>query len=150
MNRTPRPLDPVFSALADGTRRDVIEALAADGAATATELARRFPVTRQAIAKHLQALAEAGLVDVERSGREARWRLTPAPFDDAMRWLARVGGEWDDRLAALERHLTERRAARGLGATPPGRRGSPSPPSSSPAAPPGLRVAARRRDPLEP
>ena len=111
-------LDPVFSALADGTRRGVIEALASTGEATATELSRRFPVTRQAIAKHLHALAEAGLVDVERAGREARWRLTPAPFDDAMRWLARAGGQWDARLDALERHLEERRA-RGSGSATP-------------------------------
>ncbi|HEX2849774.1 MAG TPA: metalloregulator ArsR/SmtB family transcription factor [Acidimicrobiales bacterium] len=133
---TRQPLDPVFSALADGTRRDVIEALAAGGSATATELAKRFPVTRQAIAKHLHALADAGLVDVERAGREARWHLTPAPFDDAMRWLAQVGGQWDARLAALERHLEQRRSVRGIGPRPAG----------SPASP-GLRVAAARRDP---
>ena len=95
----------MFTALADGTRRQVLRCLAEDGPATATQLAGRLPVTRQAVAKHLSALDDAGLVAVERCGREARYRLTPLPFTDAMSWMAAVGSEWDDRLAALRRHL---------------------------------------------
>jgi DNA-binding transcriptional ArsR family regulator len=99
------PVGVVFAALADPTRRAVVRSLAGDGAATATQLARRFPMTRQAIAKHLGALADAGLVVGERAGRETRYRLTPRPLDDAAAWMADVGAEWDERLAALRRHL---------------------------------------------
>ena len=83
--------DAVFTALADPTRRAVLQAVADDGPASATVLAARFPVTRQAVAKHLGALRDAGLVTGERSGRETRYRLTPAPFDAATSWMADVG-----------------------------------------------------------
>ena len=55
--------------------------------------------------KHLDALPRAGLVSAERSGREKRYRLTPAPLEAAMSWMASVGAEWDKRLDALRRHL---------------------------------------------
>ena len=102
---------PVFAALADGTRRDVLQAVATRGTATATELAAELPVTRQAVAKHLAVLAGAGLVAGRREGRETRYRPTPAPLGDAIGWMTGVGAEWDDRLAALQRHAA-RRAAR--------------------------------------
>ena len=97
----------VFAALADPTRRQVVQALAG-GDATATELAAQFPVTRQAVVKHLGALGEAGLVDAERAGREVRYRLNPAPMAGAMAWMAAIGAEWDSRLAALDRHVRAR------------------------------------------
>jgi DNA-binding transcriptional ArsR family regulator len=100
-----RGVDAVFSALADERRRSVVELLAARGSATATELAADLPVTRQAVAKHLASLGDAGLVSMTRSGREARFELTPEPLADAVAWIERVGARWDDRLAALERHL---------------------------------------------
>jgi DNA-binding transcriptional ArsR family regulator len=96
------PSPDVFSALADPTRRFVLETLATRGDATATELAAELPVTRQAVAKHLAALGDAGLVDARRAGRETRYRLTPEPLGDAVGWLERV---WEERLAALRRHL---------------------------------------------
>ena len=99
----------VFDALADPNRRRLIGFLASRPTATATELARELPVTRQAVAKHLAALRDAGLVESDRLGRETRYRLTPAPLGDAVDWIARVGAEWDDRLAALQRHLSSRR-----------------------------------------
>jgi DNA-binding transcriptional ArsR family regulator len=102
---------PVFAALADGTRRDVLQAVATRGTATATELAAELPVTRQAVAKHLAVLSGAGLVAGRREGRETRYRPTPAPLGDAIGWMTGVGAEWDDRLAALQRHAV-RRAAR--------------------------------------
>jgi len=102
--------DQVFAALADGTRRDVIELIGSRGEASATQLARELPISRQAINKHLASLAEAGLVADRRQGREVLYRLTPAPMSDAMSWMATVGGEWDDRLAALRRHLVSRRS----------------------------------------
>ena len=100
-------VDAVFSALADERRRSVVELLAARGSATATELAHELPVTRQAVAKHLSSLDEAGLVAVRRQGREARYELTPRPLDEAVAWIARVGAQWDERLVALGRHLAD-------------------------------------------
>ena len=100
-------VDAVFSALADERRRSLVEVLAARGSATATELAVGLPVTRQAVAKHLASLGEAGLVAMTRSGREVRYRLTPEPLEDAVAWIERVGASWDERLAALERHLAD-------------------------------------------
>jgi DNA-binding transcriptional ArsR family regulator len=101
-------VDAVFSALADGRRRSVVELLAERGSATATELAASLPVTRQAVAKHLASLDDAGLVTRTRRGREARYQLRPAPLSAAVDWIERVGVTWDSRLAALERHLGER------------------------------------------
>jgi DNA-binding transcriptional ArsR family regulator len=97
--------DAVFQALADPTRREVVSRLAAEGSMTATELAAGLPVSRQAVAKHLSALAEAGLVSPTREGREVRYRFTPGPMSDAVGWIADVGAEWDVRLDALKRHL---------------------------------------------
>ena len=96
----------VFSALADPHRRFVLETLASRGSATATELAAELPVTRQAVAKHLAALADAGLVEAGRHGRETRYRLTPEPLGDALAWIESVGSQWDERLTALRRHLS--------------------------------------------
>jgi DNA-binding transcriptional ArsR family regulator len=93
--------DAVFAALADPTRRGIFRVLAEGGADTASELARVLPITRQAVSKHLAALAEAGLVASERRGRETRYRPTPAPLDDAAAWMTEVGALWDARLLAL-------------------------------------------------
>jgi DNA-binding transcriptional ArsR family regulator len=92
--------DPdVFSALADPTRRTVLEEIATRGSATATELAVPLGV-----------LADAGLVDGRRAGRETRYTPTPAPMGEAISWMTEVGGRWDERLAALERQVARRRA----------------------------------------
>jgi DNA-binding transcriptional ArsR family regulator len=97
------PVDAVFSALADPSRRFVVQTLAARGTATPTELAADLPVTRQAVAKHLAALRSAGLVEASRAGREMRYALTPAPLASAVEWIEDVGAAWDERLAALKR-----------------------------------------------
>jgi DNA-binding transcriptional ArsR family regulator len=102
---------PVFAALADPTRRDVVGYLATHGDATATELAGVLPVTRQAVSKHLAALGAAGLVERRKAGREARYSLTPEPLGDAAAWMADVGAQWDERLAALGRHLGGRKSS---------------------------------------
>ncbi|MGI8755623.1 MAG: ArsR/SmtB family transcription factor [Acidimicrobiales bacterium] len=94
---------PVFAALADPTRRALTEALDQRGQATATELAADLPISRQAIAKHLVLLADAGLVSAERHGREQRYRLEPDPLAAAARWLAETGAGWDRRLDRLRR-----------------------------------------------
>jgi DNA-binding transcriptional ArsR family regulator len=90
------PLNVVFSALADPSRRHLLGYLADHGTATATEMTGELPMTRQAVAKHLATLSGAGLVESERAGRETRYRLTS------------TGEEWDDRLDALRRHLERR------------------------------------------
>jgi DNA-binding transcriptional ArsR family regulator len=102
------PAGAVFAALADPTRRYVVRCLAESGPVTATELAEQLPITRQAVAKHLAALHEAGLVVRAKEGRETRYRLTPDPFTDAMAWMADVGAGWERRLDALRSHLQSR------------------------------------------
>jgi len=104
MTRRDERIDAVFSALADPTRREVVRLLA-DRPATATELSSRLPVSRQAVAKHLAALEDAGLASPTREGREVRYRLTPSPMTRAASWMAEVGAEWDRRLEELKRHL---------------------------------------------
>ncbi len=87
------PIGQVFSALADQSRRHVLGYISERGSATATELTGELPMTRQAVAKHLATLADAGLVESLRQGRETRYHLT------------NMGEEWDGRLDALAQHL---------------------------------------------
>ena len=77
----------MFEALADPTRRAVLRDVATRGPRTATEVAAELPVSRQAVAKHLAVLREAGLVAHERAGREARFTATLAPLAEAEGWL---------------------------------------------------------------
>lgn len=79
----------------------MVETLARRQSATQSGLAAELPITRQAVAKHLAALEEAGLVRAAREGRETRYRLTPDPLGEAAGWMAGVGAEWDDRLGRL-------------------------------------------------
>jgi len=96
----------VFAALADPSRRSVLATLAADGPATATDLAARLPITRQAIAKHLALLTGAGLVTAEPGERRrVRYRVRTAPMRVAQQFLGVLAGDWDDRLGALKDHL---------------------------------------------
>ena len=98
--------EQVFTALADPTRRAILAALAEGGPATATDLADRLPVTRQAIAKHLGLLAEAGLVTAEPGERRrVRYRLHSAPMQVAQQFLAALARDWDQPLKALTEHL---------------------------------------------
>ena len=109
--------EEVFTALADPTRRAILAALAADGPATATDLAARLPITRQAIAKHLALLADAGLVAAEPGERRrVRYRLRSAPMQVAQQFLAALARDWDRQLDALQDHLKT------VVATPPTRR----------------------------
>lgn len=94
----------VFDALADPMRRRLLSAIAARPS-TATELASQLPISRQAVAKHLGSLSQAGLLERERAGRDVRYRVTPAPLQDAVGWIAQVGGRWDERLGRLARAL---------------------------------------------
>ena len=100
--------DAVFAALADPTRRRLLDELSEGGPRSATELAPGYAMSRQAVVKHLGVLAEAGLVTARRDGRDVRYQLEPDPLADATAWLAEVGRRWDSRLDALRRHLAER------------------------------------------
>ncbi|GAA1593144.1 metalloregulator ArsR/SmtB family transcription factor [Kribbella sancticallisti] len=98
--------EQVFIALADPTRRGILAELASGGPATATDLADRLPVTRQAIAKHLNLLSEAGLVTAEPGERRrVRYRLRSAPMQVAQQFLAAMARDWDHQLNALRDHL---------------------------------------------
>ena len=97
----------VFEALADPTRRWIVQRLARSGPVTPTALAAELPITRQAVGRHLSVLRAGGLVTVHPSGREQRYELTPAPLRDAANWLASIEREWDSRLDALGQLLDE-------------------------------------------
>jgi len=98
--------EEVFTALADPSRRAILAALAASGPATATDLATRLPITRQAIAKHLTLLADAGLVAAEPGERRrVRYRLRSAPMQVAQQFLAALARDWDSQLESLQDHL---------------------------------------------
>ncbi|HVV20440.1 MAG TPA: metalloregulator ArsR/SmtB family transcription factor [Pseudonocardiaceae bacterium] len=98
--------EQVFTALADPSRRGILAALAARGPATATDLATHLPITRQAIAKHLALLADAGLVTAEHGERRrVRYRLRSAPMQVAQQFLAALARDWDSPLDALRDHL---------------------------------------------
>jgi DNA-binding transcriptional ArsR family regulator len=109
--------EQVFTALADPSRRAILAALASQGPATATDLADRLPITRQAIAKHLALLSEVGLVTAEPGERRrVRYRLRSAPMQVAQQFLAALARDWDGPLEALRDHLDRR--VDGPGATP--------------------------------
>ena len=94
-------LVPVFAALGDETRWSILAALG-EADASASALAGRLPVTRQAIAKHLAVLQEVGLVDSVRVGRELQYRVIGAQLADTARSLDLIGAQWDRRLAAIK------------------------------------------------
>lgn len=92
----------VFSALADPTRRQLLTTLAESSPKTATQLAREFPITRQGIIKHLNLLAQAGLVQAQPIGREKRYSFTPEPLHSVSAWIEAIGAKWDERLQRLK------------------------------------------------
>jgi len=95
--------DALWAAVADPTRRRVLDALLERGEATTTALAEGLPVTRQAVAKHLVVLNRVGLVAGRRHGREVRYTVAPERLDDAAEAMARVAAQWDRRLARIKR-----------------------------------------------
>lgn len=102
----PEPPDEVFAALADPTRRSILRAVADRGPVTATALSADLPISRQAVAKHLGLLREAGLVAADRAGRETRFVAVAAPLDGLAAWAQQTGHRWDDRLARLRDRLS--------------------------------------------
>jgi DNA-binding transcriptional ArsR family regulator len=102
----------VFEALADPTRREVLNLVGRHGPVTATELAAQLPVSRQAVAKHLDALRSAGLVERDKHGRDVRYGLIPDGLEGASAWMDEVGAAWDRRLTALEKRAETRSRSR--------------------------------------
>ncbi|WP_406427854.1 metalloregulator ArsR/SmtB family transcription factor [Streptomyces sp. NBC_01589] len=96
-------VDSVLGALADPMRRQLLDLLAAQGEVSATTLAERVPVSRQAVVKHLAVLDAAGLVSGRRVGREVRYAVRPAALDATARWMAALAADWDRRLAHIKR-----------------------------------------------
>jgi DNA-binding transcriptional ArsR family regulator len=97
-------LDRTFSALADPTRRAIVERLA-DGEASVTELAEPFAMSLPAVSKHLKVLEKAGLIS---RGRRAQWRpcrLEPEPLKEASDWLQEYRRLWEERLDRLDEYL---------------------------------------------
>jgi DNA-binding transcriptional ArsR family regulator len=103
MSRRAAESDELWAAVADPTRRRLLDILVNRGEATATTLAAELPVTRQGVAKHLAVLDRAGLVEGRRRGREVRYAIRPERLDAATSWMARVAAQWDERLAAIKR-----------------------------------------------
>lgn len=99
---TEEALVTVFAALGDETRWSILAALG-EGEASASSLAGRLPVSRQAIAKHLAVLQDVGLVEPVRVGREVRYRVIAAQLSETARRLDALGAEWDRRLATIKR-----------------------------------------------
>jgi DNA-binding transcriptional ArsR family regulator len=98
---------PVFAALGDETRLAVVARLCAGGPQSITRLTTGSGVTRQGITKHLNVLAEAGLVHDARRGRERIWELDTKRLDDASRWLDQISKRWDEALGRLKRFVEE-------------------------------------------
>jgi DNA-binding transcriptional ArsR family regulator len=95
--------DDLWSAIGDPTRRRMLDLLLAAGSGTATSLSEQLPVTRQAVAKHLSVLDQAGLVHGSMAGRERRYEVDQAQLARAAAQLAAVGGSWDARLQRIKR-----------------------------------------------
>ncbi|MDX6643531.1 MAG: hypothetical protein QOD76_1493 [Solirubrobacteraceae bacterium] len=105
------PLDAVFSALADPTRREILARLA-EGESSVTRLAEPFDISLPAVSRHLKVLESAGLLAREKEGRVHRIRLVPDPMLDALEWMAHYGRFWEDQLDSLEAFVRERKPSR--------------------------------------
>jgi DNA-binding transcriptional ArsR family regulator len=96
-------VDEVLVALADPTRRRVLDALATRAEATATALATELPISRQAVVKHLGVLGRAGLVAGRRRGREVLYSVRPDGLTTTARWMAATAARWEARLSQIQR-----------------------------------------------
>ena len=98
---------PVFAALGDGTRLRLVTRLSDDGPLSIARLSDGTGVTRQAITKHLKALADAGVVRGKRRGRERIWELQTRRLEMASRYLNEVSGQWDAAIGRLRAFLED-------------------------------------------
>jgi DNA-binding transcriptional ArsR family regulator len=94
-----------FLAIADPTRRHILERLRTQGSLSVTELSEPLSMTRQAVTKHVDVLEDAGLVEHTWQGRRRLHRLTAEPLEDIADWLAPYATAWDRRLLRLQTHL---------------------------------------------
>ena len=98
---------PIFAALGDPTRIHMVARLCADGPLSTAQLGDGIGVTRQAIAKHLRVLADAGLVEASRRGRDQIWELQRRHLDEARRILDHISSQWDRAIERLRRLVEE-------------------------------------------
>src|SRR6266705_7223848 len=104
--------EALLEAVADTSRRQVLDLLLAHREITPTALAAELPFTRQAVAKHLAVLDRAGLVESSRHGREVRYSVRPEHMDRAARAMAKVAARWDARLDTIKRMAESKSAVR--------------------------------------
>jgi DNA-binding transcriptional ArsR family regulator len=95
------PLDVLFGALSDPTRRSLLQRLIHSGPDTATRLAAESSLTRQAVTKHLQVMVTAGVATSQRRGREVVYTATPEALANAIAWLIESSPQWDRRIDRL-------------------------------------------------
>jgi DNA-binding transcriptional ArsR family regulator len=112
VNRRAESDEQLLAAVAEPSRRQLLDALLARGEATATTLAGDSPLTRQAVSKHLGVLDRAGLVESRREGREVRYAVRAERLNAATRSMAELAADWDERLQAIKR-LAEARERSG-------------------------------------
>lgn len=93
--------EPVFAALGDATRLELVSRLSDGKQHSITELTEGFDLTRQAVTKHLQVLSEAGLVSRQRIGRESRFAMRNGPINHAKDYLTRISTQWDESIVRL-------------------------------------------------
>ena len=101
-NSSLRTSAPIFAALGDETRLRLIAVLCAGGAVSIAQLTSGTEITRQAVTKHLQVLADAGLVRDVKVGRERLWEFDPAQLEEARRSLEMIALQWDEALQKLK------------------------------------------------
>ncbi|MDA1280880.1 MAG: metalloregulator ArsR/SmtB family transcription factor [Chloroflexi bacterium] len=101
----PDSVAPLFAALGDPTRLQLVNRLSSGGRESIASLSENSSMSRQAVTKHLKVLEDAGLVRNERRGRERLWQFEPARFDAANVYLARISMQWDDALNRLKNFL---------------------------------------------
>ena len=115
----PEPDDQLWSAIADPSRRRVLDLLVQGGEASASALANQVPFSRQAVSKHLVVLEEVGLISRRKLGREVLYRVEPARLDQATRAMAELAIQWDRRLDTIKRLAeTAHSAAKATGESP--------------------------------
>ena len=95
-------VSPIFSALGDPVRAVIVERLVQSGPSSVSRLSQGLPITRQAVAKHLRVLTDAGVVTSSKSGREQVVSLEAAKLSEASAWLNQLASEWDVRLGRLK------------------------------------------------
>lgn len=100
---TATAVEEVLTALADPTRRRLLDRLSVHGRTTATALADELPISRQAVMQHLAVLDAVGLVSGQRDGRERRYEVRPERLTETARWMDGLAAQWDSRLAAIKR-----------------------------------------------